>query len=338
MWRAASNTDSLRPQLHPVTPGTTRVQTRLRIGTRGSALALTQTRMVIAALARAHDWSPAEAEANTEVIVIKTTGDQVQDRSLADIGGKGLFAKEIEEALLRGTIDCAVHSLKDMPAVLPPGLIMACHLPREDPRDAFISKTAANLGELPQGAVVGTSSVRRRAILSNKRPDLKLVTFRGNVDTRLNKIASGEAAATILALAGLKRLGVEAHARHVFSTQEMLPAVAQGAIGIEARGNDAPTLDLLAPCNHRDTELAVTLERAFLAALDGSCKTPIGGLAQRRDAATFDFSGCVLTPDGRTRFDVARTATVTNAKEAEAVGLDAGRDLLARAGRIFFEV
>jgi hydroxymethylbilane synthase len=255
------------------------VQTRLRIGTRGSALALTQTRLFIAALAQAQGWDTGEAAKRTEIVEIKTTGDRIQDRSLADIGGKGLFAKEIEDALLSGAIDCAVHSLKDMPTVLPQGLVIDCHLPREDPRDAFVSKIAATLHDLPPGAVMGTSSVRRRAILLNLRPDLKLVEFRGNVGTRLGKLARGEAAATILALAGLKRLGAESHARHIFTRQEMLPAVAQGAIGIEARENDARVRDFIAPVDHRDTALAVTLERAFLAVLDGSCKTPISGLA-----------------------------------------------------------
>jgi hydroxymethylbilane synthase len=314
------------------------VQTRLRIGTRGSALAFTQTRLFIAALAKAHAWSTDEASARTEIVAIKTTGDRIQDRSLADIGGKGLFAKEIEDALLSGTIDCAVHSLKDMPTVLPPGLVIDCHLPREDPRDAFVSKTAATLDGLPPGAIVGTSSVRRRAILLNRRPDLNLIEFRGNVGTRLDKLARGEAAATILALAGLKRLGGEAHARHIFSRQEMLPSVAQGTIAIEARKSDARMREFIRPVDHRDTALAVTLERAFLAVLDGSCKTPISGLAERGTANAFEFAGCVLTPDGRTRHDVSRTAPLASFDEARELGADAGRELLSRAGRRFFEV
>jgi hydroxymethylbilane synthase len=314
------------------------VQTSLRIGTRGSALALTQTRLFIAALAKAHRWNADEAGARTEIVIIKTTGDQIQDRPLADIGGKGLFAKEIEEALLSGTVDCAVHSLKDMPTILPPGLVIDCHLEREDPRDAFVSNTAATLDALPHGAIVGTSSVRRQAILLNRRPDLKLINFRGNVGTRLDKIARGEAAATILALAGLKRLGAQAHARHIFSRQEMLPAVAQGAIGIETRQTDTRVRDLIAPTNHLDTALAVTLERAFLAVLDGSCKTPISGLAERTDPATYEFTGCILTPDGRTRHDVARRSAIKTTVEAQTIGTDAGRELLSRAGRQFFEV
>lgn len=301
-------------------------------------LALTQTRAVIAALAAAHGWSKEEADARTEIVPIKTTGDKIQDRPLADIGGKGLFAKEIEEALLSERIDCAVHSLKDMPATLPPGLLIACHLEREDPRDAFVSHIAAHVRDLPDGAVVGTSSVRRKAMLLHMRPDLKPVEFRGNVDTRLAKLANGQAAATILALAGLKRLNAAHHARHVFTTEEMLPAVAQGAIGIEMRERDAKTRALFAPANHLDTDIAVTLERAFLEALDGSCKTPLAGLAQFAADRTLSFAGCVLSPDGKRRHDVARSAKIANAAEARALGADAGRDLLARAGRHFFDV
>ncbi|MEQ1863469.1 MAG: hydroxymethylbilane synthase [Micropepsaceae bacterium] len=314
------------------------MQTRLRIGTRGSALALAQTRLFIASLAKTHGWSPDEASARTEIVAIKTTGDRIQDRSLADIGGKGLFAKEIEDALLSDAIDCAVHSLKDMPTVLPQGLVIECHLPREDPRDAFVSQTAATLDDLPNGAVVGTSSVRRRAILLHRRPDLTLVEFRGNVGTRLDKLAAGQAQATVLALAGLKRLGAEAHARHIFSRREMLPSVAQGTIGIEARETNIRVRDLMAPVDHRDTAFAVTLERAFLAVLDGSCKTPISGLAERNAANAFDFSGCVLTPDGRIRHDVSRTAALATLEDARAIGCDAGQELLSRAGRSFFEV
>lgn len=301
-------------------------------------LALTQTRAVIAALAKAHGWSADEAEAHTEVVPIKTTGDKIQDRPLADIGGKGLFAKEIEEALLAERIDCAVHSLKDMPATLPPGLTLSCHLEREDPRDAFISHVADHVRDLPQGAVIGTSSVRRKAMLLHMRPDLKPIEFRGNVDTRLTKLANGQASATILALAGLKRLNAPQHARHIFTTEEMLPAVAQGAIGIEMRTADAKTRALFEPANHRDTDLAVTLERAFLEALDGSCKTPLAGLAEFAADRTLSFAGCVLSPDGKRRHDVARKAKITNQAEARELGTEAGRDLLARAGRHFFEV
>lgn len=313
------------------------MQSRLRIGTRGSKLALAQTDMVIAALARVHGWDPAETAARTEIVVIKTTGDKVQDRSLADIGGKGLFAKEIEEALIEGTIDCAVHSLKDLPAVMPKGLTLACHLEREDPRDVFVSRTVKTLGELPQNAVVGTSSVRRSAMLLNLRTDLKLIEFRGNVDTRLRKLDEGQAQATVLALAGLKRLHLEAHATHVFSNDEMLPAVAQGAVGVELRTNDGKTRDLLAHANHRDTDLAVTFERAFQAALGGSCRTPIAGLATWLGPHTITFKGSVLSRDGRTRHDVECNEKVTKAAEAERAGDDVGRRLLGHAGRAFLD-
>lgn len=314
------------------------MQTRLRIGTRGSALALAQTNMFVAALARAHGWTAEEAAARTEIVPIKTTGDRIQDRPLYDIGGKGLFAKELEEALLEDRIDAAVHSLKDLPGLLPAGFTIACHLPREDPRDVLVAKSAKSLRDLKPAAVVGTSSVRRRAMLLNARPDLNLVGFRGNVDTRMKKIANGEADATILALAGLKRLGLDAHAAHVFSHAEMLPAVAQGAIGIEVLAANVKVIDLLAPANDKATALPVTLERAFLARLDGSCRTPIAGLATWREGSTLAFAGCALSPDGRTRFDVARTQSISTADEAARCGDDAGRELAATAGRDFFQV
>jgi len=313
------------------------VQTRLRIGTRGSPLALVQTKMVIAALARARGWSAEEAKERTEIVAMKTSGDRIQDRPLADIGGKGLFAKELEEALHDCRIDCAVHSLKDMPGVLPQGLVIACHMPREDPHDAFVSKTASDLAELPKGSVVGTSSVRRAAMLLNVRPDLAITGFRGNVDTRLRKLAAGEADATVLALSGLKRLGADGHVRHVFSAREMLPAVAQGAIGVEMREDATNVRELFTPMNHTETALTVTLERAFLAALDGSCRTPLAGLAERR-SDTIEFTGCVLTPDGSTRIDVSRAIPYSTTTASEAAGRDAGRELLARAGRHFFDV
>lgn len=314
------------------------MQTRLRIGTRGSKLALTQTDMVIAALAAAHGWSAEEAKARTEVVPIRTSGDRIQDRPLADVGGKGLFAKELEEALFAGAIDAAVHSLKDLPGVLPPGLILACHLPREDPRDVLVAKAAKTLAGLPEGAIVGSSSVRRKAMLLNARRDLDVITFRGNVDTRLRKLADGQADATVLALAGLKRLGAEAHASHIFSAEEMLPACAQGAIGIEVLAANTKVRDIFAPANHRETDIAVALERAFQATLDGSCRTPIAGLAAWQADRTLDFRGCVLTPDGRTRHDVTRNGAPANAEEAAVIGTDAGRELAAKAGRGFFEV
>ena len=313
------------------------MQSRLRIGTRGSALALKQTSEFVAALARAEGWHLDEAQARVEIVPIKTTGDTIQDRSLADIGGKGLFAKEIEDALLAGRIDCAVHSLKDMPSFLPPELAIVCHLEREDPRDAFVSPKAASLNDLPNGAVVGTSSVRRQAILLNQRRDLAIINFRGNVDTRLRKLAEGQADATVLALAGLKRLGAQAHARHIFSTEEMLPSVAQGVIAVEARADDTRVRDRVAAIDHRVTALAAALERAFLQELDGSCKTPLAGLAEWHGSA-LRFRGAALSLDGRQRFDARRDANVTSRSDAEAIGRDAGQELLRRAGRAFFTV
>jgi len=314
------------------------VQSRLRIGTRGSALALTQTRMVIAALARAHNISLEEANARSEVVPIKTSGDRIQDRPLAEIGGKALFAKELEEALRAGEIDVAVHSLKDLPGALPAGFVIACHLPREDPHDALVARSGRTLADLPAGATLGTSSVRRTAMLLHARSDLNITTFRGNVDTRLKKLANGEVDATVLALAGLKRLGAEAHATHIFSNEEMLPAVAQGAIGVETLTVNHSARSLLAAANDRATDVAVTLERAFLATLDGSCKTPIAGLAEWSPTRTLKFTGCVLSPDGSKRFDVSRTAGSLTSAEAEKLGEDAGRELASKAGRSFFEV
>ena len=247
----------------------------LKIGTRGSPLALAQAHETRARLMAAHGLP----EAAFEIAVIKTTGDRVTDRPLAEIGGKGLFTKEIEEALLAGAIDIAVHSMKDMPTILPPGLAIAALLARGDVRDAFVSLSHANLAAMPAGAVVGTSSLRRRAQLLNRRPDLQLVEFRGNVQTRLRKLADGVAEATFLACAGLHRLGRAEIIRTAISPDEMLPAVAQGAIGIEARGDDAADEALLAPIHHAPTATRLAAERAFLAALDGSCRPPLGGLA-----------------------------------------------------------
>jgi hydroxymethylbilane synthase len=294
--------------------------------------------MVISALASAHAWSDDEAAAMVEIVQIRTSGDRIQDRPLADIGGKGLFAKELEEALLSDEIDCAVHSLKDMPAVLPNGLIIECVLQREDPSDAFLSPHAAHLRDLPIGAVIGSSSVRRQAMILNVRPDIKVVTFRGNVETRLRKLAAGETHATLLALAGLRRLGLHANVQHVFSSDEMLPAVAQGAIGIEVRDSDTRIRDVLLPISHTPTASAVALERAFLEVLDGSCKTPIAGLAEWSAAGGLEFRGCALSPDGRIRYDISRSAGVATIAQAVAAGRDAGEEMLARAGRAFFQV
>jgi len=301
----------------------------IRIGTRGSPLALAQANMVRAALARAHGV----AEDAIEITVIRTTGDTIQDRPLSDVGGKGLFTKEIEQALIDGTVDLAVHSAKDMVTVLPAGLVLAACLPREDARDVLVSRAAKSIAELPQGATVGTASLRRQAQLKMLRPDLAVVPLRGNVETRLKKIAEGVADATILALAGLKRLGLERAAAAVLEPDAFLPAVGQGAIGLETRANDDTTRQLIAPINDPATLTAVTAERAFLAVLDGSCKTPIAGHARIAGAA-LSFRGLIAKPDGSKSFAAAREGAVI---DAAAIGADAGRELKARGGADFFE-
>src|SRR5579883_171066 len=247
----------------------------LSIGSRGSPLALAQARAVQESLAAA----AGVAAGQIEIKVIRTTGDLVQDRSLAEAGGKGLFTKEIEEALLARRIDLAVHSAKDVPTVLPPGLVLAGFLPREDPRDAFVSGKARTLGELAPGAVVGTASPRRQALVRRLRPDVSVVTLRGNVETRLRKLEAGAADATLLAVAGLKRLGLLSVAAAILDPDEFVPAVGQGAIAIEARADDAGARALVASIGDADTASALAAERAFLAELDGSCRTPIAGHA-----------------------------------------------------------
>jgi hydroxymethylbilane synthase len=284
--------------------------------------------MVRDALAAAHDLAPDRIKFEA----IRTTGDRIQDRPLADAGGKGLFAKEIEEALLDRRIDLAVHSSKDMPTFLPNGLVLNAFLAREDARDAFISRKAKALNELSQGAVVGTSSPRRQALLRRLRPDLRVVDLRGNVETRLRKLDEGAADATLLALAGLKRLGLASAATKVFELDEFLPAVGQGAIGIETRADDAKTRALLEPINHRDTATALHCERAFLAALDGSCRTPIAGHAIVADGR-ISFRGIIVKPDGSEAFETARGGA---ADDAERLGDDAGRELKHRASPEFF--
>jgi hydroxymethylbilane synthase len=299
---------------------------RLLIGTRGSPLALWQARHVWALLLKAHGLG----EGDVGLSVITTSGDRIT-APLRDFGGKGLFTKEIDEALLGGAVDLAVHSMKDLPTVLPENIVIGAVLPRADVRDAFISAKAPSLVELPQGAVVGTSSLRRAAQVKRLRPDLRVVDFRGNVETRLKKLAEGQADATLLALAGLERLGLAAHATSILSTAEMLPAVAQGAIGVTCRADDANTLALLAPLNDHVSATAVACERVFLARLDGSCKTPIAGLAVLDDAA-LRFRGMILSPDGREWHEVELTGP---AGHSLGIGREAGDDLLRRAGPEF---
>jgi hydroxymethylbilane synthase len=302
----------------------------LRLGTRGSPLAMAQARMVRQALATAHAFDPEQIA----IEVIRTSGDRIQDRPLADVGGKGLFTKEIEEALAAGTIDLAVHSSKDMPTVLPPGLVLSAFMEREDPRDVFISRKAKSIADLPRGATVGTASLRRQAMVKRQRPDLTIVPLRGNVETRLRKLDEGVADATLLALAGLKRLGLADAATAVLDVNEFLPAVGQGAIGIETRADDARTRELLAAINHADTFSALAAERAFLAVLDGSCRTPIGGHATI-SGGRLSFRGMVVKPDGSEAFEATREGDV---RDAEELGADAGGELKGRAGPDFFSV
>lgn len=292
----------------------------IRIGTRGSALALAQAHEVRARLMAVHGW-PEEA---VEIRVYKTTGDVILDRPLSEVGGKGLFTKEIEEALLAHEVDIAVHSMKDMQTVLPEGLGIGAVLPREDVRDAFISLKYASLQALPEGAVVGTSSLRRQAQVRRARPDLRVVDFRGNVETRLRKLKDGIADATFLACAGLNRLGMADRITAPVSTDVMVPAVAQGAIALEIRVDDAATAHTIAPLNHAPTAVRVTAERAFLARLEGSCRTPIAGLAEI-EGDTIRLRGMTFSPDGRTCFDTVRTGALN---DAAAIGEAAADDLL----------
>ncbi len=289
----------------------------LRIGTRGSPLALWQAREVRAHLAAAHGVEP-EAIA---IEAIRTTGDVIQDRPLSEAGGKGLFTKEIEQALLDKAIDLAVHSSKDMPTALPAGLELAACLPREDVRDAFISRKATSLTGLPHGAVVGTASLRRQAMVKRLRPDVSVVTFRGNVDTRLKKLDDGVVDATL-----------EAAATAVLEVDAFRPAVGQGAIGIEVREADRRTCDLLAKINHTETLTALRTERAFLAVLDGSCRTPIAGHARIEDGNVL-FRGMILRPDGSEVHETARTGAI---QDGVTLGADAARELKGRAAAGFF--
>lgn len=301
----------------------------LRIGTRGSPLALAQAYETRDRLMAAHDL----AEDAFRIEVIKTTGDRVQDRALSEIGGKGLFTKEIEEALQDGRIDIAVHSMKDAPTWRQPGLMLTTYLQREDPRDAFICGAHQGIDQLPQGAVVGTSSLRRRAQLLARRPDLQTVEFRGNVQTRMKKLADGVAMATFLACAGLNRLGHDDAMIQPIEVDVMLPAVAQGAIGIEVREADADTIDLLAPLDDAPTRTQLAAERAFLTALDGSCRTPLAGLATLKEDR-ISFRGEILRPDGSERFETSREGP---AAEAAALGKDAAEELRAKGGPNFFD-
>lgn len=299
-----------------------------RIGTRGSPLALAQAEETRDLLMSAHNLPKNAFTIN----VIRTTGDVVQDRPLSEIGGKGLFTKEIEVALEAGEIDIAVHSLKDVATVLPKGLFISTVLERENVNDVFISQDYKGISHLPKDAVFGCSSLRRRAQVLSIRPDLKMVEFRGSVQTRLKKLEDGLAVATMLARAGLNRLG-QADLGQDVSTSQMIPAIAQGAIGIEQREGDEATSMMLSPIHHRPTEICITAERAFLRELDGSCRTPIAGLAKLGAGNQIHFEGEVLRPDGSETVKTSRTGP---ASDAVAIGRDAAEELIARGAKTFF--
>ena len=299
----------------------------LTIGTRGSPLAVAQTEAVATALRAVVPELVARGAIAVETI--KTTGDRILDRPLAEAGGKGLFTKEIDEAMLDHRIDIAVHSMKDVPTWLPDGIVLPCMLPREDPRDALLSDKATGLADLALGAVVGTASLRRGAFLLARRSDLKVVSFRGNVQSRLAKLTDGVVDATLLALAGLKRLGMAERAAEILSVEDMLPAVAQGAIGITCRAADDHALDWLARINDAATVSAVTCERAFLTVLDGSCRTPIGGLATLDAEGRIAFVGRLARTDGSCVFEARRAG---DAADAAALGADAGAEVKAASG------
>jgi hydroxymethylbilane synthase len=296
---------------------------KLRIGTRGSPLALAQAALVRGALSRAHGIEPNDIE----IVALKTTGDMRREGSFESAGGKGIFTKEIDQALLSGQVDLAVHSAKDVQTVLPRGLVIAAAPKRADPRDAFLSTKAASLEALPHGAKLGTASVRRQALALRLRPDLEISLLRGNVQTRMDKMKAGECDATILAYAGLQRLGLTAHAAQVLDPMKYPPAVAQGIIAIETRENDGRVLPLLAEINHLESFAALIAERAFLLALDGSCRAPIAGHA-RIERGQLKFVGLVITQDGKQFAGVSHEGS---ARDAERIGKQAGDYLLPRA-------
>lgn len=299
-----------------------------RIGTRGGPLALKQAHEVRDRLIAAHGLD----EADFEIVVLKTRGDRITDRPLSEIGGKGLFTLELEEQLADGRLDLAVHSSKDMATTLPEGLAISAFVEREDVRDAVIGRRSPTIAELPVGAVVGSASLRRQALIRRMRPDIRVVTYRGLVETRLRKLAEGQVDATLLAYAGLKRLGMDAVATDVMDPDFFPPAPGQGAICIESRIGDDAIERLVEPVDHRETHAALLCERAFLAALDGSCRTPIAGLA-RVEGEDIAFTGTILTPDGRESHEISGAG---NAADAAGIGRRAGEEVRARAGPDFF--
>ena len=305
------------------------ISRKIKIGTRGSPLALWQANTVKDLLLAQHNLDPQQIE----ICPIKTSGDKIQDKDLKTVGGKGLFTKEIEEHLLEKDVDIAVHSMKDMPTILPAGLEITCYLERADVRDAFLSYKAKDLQSLPENAVLGTSSLRRQAQIKKLRPDLEVVSYRGNVETRLQKLKDGVVDATLLASAGLTRLGQKDLITSYIEVDEMLPAVAQGAIGIEHREDDMAVKELLDPINHQETELCVKTERSFLARLDGSCQTPIAGLAELISGNKVAFRGEILKPDGTETYNGAGEA---DRSEAQNLAVEIADQLLKEAGPGFF--
>ena len=298
----------------------------IRIGTRGSPLALAQAHMTADALKEANPGTL------TEVVIIKTMGDQILDRPLSEVGGKGLFTKEIETQLIEGGIDCAVHSAKDLETIMPSPLTLGAFLPREDVRDAFIGRGGVRFTDLPEGATVGTASLRRQALVRRARPDLKVAVLRGNVQTRLAKLDAGDCDATLLAMAGLNRLGQTHVVTEILPAETFPPALSQGAIAIQIRRDDDRMIGALAHIGHADTETAVSAERGFLAALDGSCRTPIAGLATVEEGRVH-LTGLVASPDGRELEDIS---TSGGAHDAAEVGYEAGRRLRSRIGETRF--
>ena len=303
--------------------------TPLKIGTRGSPLALAQAHETRARLSQAFDLE----ESCFEIIVIKTTGDRVLDRPLKEIGGKGLFTREIEDDLLSGRIDIAVHSMKDMPTEQPTGLILDTYLPREDVRDAFVSLTKNSMDALEAGQKLGSSSLRRKAQLMLARPDLEVVEFRGNVQTRLKKLEDGVADATFLAAAGLNRLGLSHIAKSFLDPDVMLPAVAQGAIGIERRSEDTRVAEILSAIHDTSTGQRLAAERAFLRGLDGSCETPIAGLAEL-NGSTLRLRGEVLRPDGSEAINDDQSCPI---EDAEILGSEMANKILNATPSNFFD-
>jgi len=301
----------------------------LRIGTRGSKLALWQANAAREALQKAHGLR----EGAIEILPISTSGDRIRDRPLAEAGGKGLFTKEIEAALIEGSVDIAVHAAKDMETFLPSGLVIGAYLEREDVRDALISRHGGGLDALPEGAVIGSASVRREALLRRVRPDLRMELLRGNVPTRLKRVEDGDFDATLLAAAGLNRLGLQDHIATLLPLDVFPPSCGQGAIAIECRADDTMARELLAAIDHPATAVAVTAERAFLTALDGSCRSPIAGHA-RVEADELRFDGIILSHDGREFYEASRRGGSGNAAE---IGREAGQHLRTRAPKSFLE-